>query len=309
MHDHAQRKIQAARIAVATATTLALLKGGTGLLTGSMAILTSAVDSLLDIVMSGINYLAIRHAERPADECHPFGHGKYETLATIFQALVIAASGLWIIVESAQRLHVGSELSALGGGVLVLLAASAASLVLCRYLKRVASETDSSALAADALHFSMDIYTNLVLALGVAAVLLFDQSWIDPALSILVALYILWQAFGLLRHAIGDMLDRELPAEMQERIDALIRTFDEHALDYHNLRTRRAGSHKIMDFHLTLCKHLSVEEAHEIADRLEKRIEEELQPADVTIHIEPCARSECPGYQLCGKRDELRRQA
>ena len=102
-------------------------------------------------------------------------------------------------------------------GVLVLLAASAASLVLCRYLKRVASETDSSALAADALHFSMDIYTNLVLALGVAAVLLFDQSWIDPALSILVALYILWQAFGLLRHAIGDMLDRKLPAEMQQR--------------------------------------------------------------------------------------------
>jgi len=309
MPTDAQRKIIAARIAVATATGLALLKGGTGLFTGSMAIFTSAVDSLLDIVMSGINYLAIRHAERPADECHPFGHGKYETLATIFQALVIAASGGWIIFESAQRLQDGRELSSLGGGVLVLVGASAASLVLCRYLKRVARQTDSSALAADALHFSMDIYTNLVLALGVAAVLLFGQSWIDPALSILVALYIIWQALGLLRNAVGDMLDRELPAEMQQRIDELIRTFDVHALDYHNLRTRRAGSHKIMDFHLTLCKHLSVEEAHDIADRLEKKIEEALRPADVTIHIEPCARSECPGYQACGKRDELQRHA
>jgi cation diffusion facilitator family transporter len=253
--------------------------------------------------MSGVNYVAIKHAEQPADECHPFGHGKYETLATIFQALVIAGSGVWIIYESVQRLRDGHQLADLGGGMMVLLAASVVSLLLFRFLKRVAAETDSSALAADALHFSMDIYTNLVLAIGVGAVALFDLAWIDPALSILVALYIIWQALGLLSNGIGDVLDRELPAEMKERIEELIRTCDVHALDYHNLRTRRAGSHKIMDFHLTLCKHLSVEEAHDIADKLEKRIEESMKPADVTIHIEPCARTECPGYQSCEKRD------
>jgi len=303
--DPSRRKIGAARIAVATAASLALIKGVTGLVTGSMAIFTSAVDSLLDIVMSGVNYVAIRHAERPADACHPFGHGKYESLATLFQALVIAATGMWVIIESIQRLLRGSTLSSLGGGVGVLLAGSLVSLVLSRYLKRTAQETDSSALAADSLHFSMDIYTNLVLALGVVAVLLFDAAWIDPALSILVAGYIIWQAVGLMRHGFGDVLDRELPADMRARIDKLIRTADVHALDYHNLRTRRAGSHKIMDFHLTVCKHLSVEEAHAIADQLEKRIEQELQPADVTIHIEPCARADCPGYQTCEKRDRI----
>jgi len=305
MRDYSRQKIRAARIAVATAFVLAIAKGGVGVVTGSMAIITSAVDSLLDIVMSGVNYLAIQHAEQPADECHPFGHGKYETLATIFQALVITSSGIWIIVESVSRLRGGHQLSALGSGIVVLLIASGASWLLCLFLRRVAKLTDSSALAADALHFSMDIYTNLVLALGVAAVALFDLAWIDPALSILVALYIIWQALGLLRTSIGDVLDRELPAEMKERIDELIRSCNVHALDYHNLRTRRAGSHKIMDFHLTLCKHLSVEEAHQIADTLEKRIEDDLKPADVTIHIEPCARADCPGYQACGKRDRF----
>jgi len=305
MNEHSRQKIGAARIAVATAATLAIAKGGVGVLTGSMAIITSAVDSLLDIVMSGVNYLAIRHAERPADECHPFGHGKYETLATIFQALVITSSGIWIVIESVSRLRGGHELNALGSGIVVLLAASGASWLLCLFLRKVAAKTDSSALAADALHFSMDIYTNLVLAVGVATVALFDLTWVDPALSILVALYIIWQALDLLRSGIGDVLDRELPTEMKERIDELIRSCDVHALDYHNLRTRRAGSHKIMDFHLTLCKHLSVEEAHAIADTLEKRIEAALQPADVTIHIEPCARTDCPGYQECGKRDRF----
>ncbi|PLY04927.1 MAG: cation transporter [Desulfuromonas sp.] len=308
MDSHARKKIRAARLAVTTATLLALAKGVIGLFSGSMAIITSAVDSLLDIMMSGVNYVAIRHAERPADECHPFGHGKYETLATIFQALVITSSGVWIIIESSARLRQGRELSALGSGIFILLAASFASWLLSQFLKRVAAETDSSALAADSLHFSMDIYTNLVLALGVAAVAFFDLYWVDPALSIVVALYIIWQALGLLRHGIGDVLDRELPTEMQEQIDELIRTSDVHALDYHNLRTRRAGSHKIMDFHLTLCKHLSVEEAHAISDSLEKRIEEDLRPADVTIHIEPCARADCPGYQRCDKRDRFEQE-
>ena len=303
MNLHSRQKIRAARIAVGTAFVLAVVKGVTGLVSGSMAMITSAVDSLLDIVMSGVNYVAIRHAERPADECHPFGHGKYETLATIFQALVISASGIWIIVESVQRLQHSSPLQRLGVGIIVLLLASLASWGLSFYLKKVARETDSSALAADSLHFSMDIYTNLVLALGIGAVSLLDWYWVDPGLSIIVALYIVWQALGLLKSGFGDVLDRELPAEMKDRIDELIRNSDVHALDYHNLRTRRAGSHKIMDFHLTLCKHLSVEEAHQMADTLEKKIEEEMQPADVTIHIEPCARHDCPGYQECMKRD------
>lgn len=292
-------KIRAARLSIATAAALAILKMATGLITGSMAVLSSAIDSLLDIIMSTVNYLAIRQAEQPADESHPFGHGKFETVATLIQALLIAISGSWIIYESIRRLADGVHLSRLGGGVSVLLLSTVVSWVLSRHLLRVARLTDSSALQADSLHFSMDVYTNLVLVAGLTIISFFDLPWLDPALSILVAIYILLEAFRLVRHSLSDVLDEKLPEQISREITRLIEAHKEDLLDFHNLRTRRAGSQKIMDFHLTVCKHLSVEEAHAIADHLEKRIQEEIQGSDVTIHIEPCRRTDCPGRESC----------
>lgn len=309
-------KIRAARYSIATAASLAGLKLVTGLMTGSLAVLSSAIDSLLDILMSCVNYLAIRQAEQPADRSHPFGHGKFETVATLAQALLIALSGAWIIYESIQRLLGGAALARLGEGMAVLLLSAAVSWLLTRYLRRVARETDSSALQADALHFAMDVYTNLALVAGLAAITFFDLPWLDPILSLLVALYILFEAFQLIRRSLRDVLDEQLPETIRGEIERLIRAHQDHLLDFHNLRTRRAGSQKIMDFHLTVCKHLSVEEAHEIADHLEKRIEQEIRGADVTIHIEPCLREDCPGVALCpidktrfdGKSEESQRK-
>ncbi len=294
-----ERKVNAARYSIATACTLALLKIVTGILTGSMAVLASAVDSLLDILMSGVNYFAIRQAEQPADESHPFGHGKYETLATLIQALVITISGAWIIFESIRRLMAGVELTRLGGGVVVLAISTGASWGISRYLRRVARETDSSALKADSLHFSMDVYTNLALGLGLVVIAFVDLPWIDPALSILVGTYILYEAVKLIRYGLKDVLDEELPEPVRDEITRLIEAHQGDLIGYHNLRTRRAGSQKIMDFHLTVCKHLTVDEAHHIADHLEKRIQQEILGADVTIHIEPCQKLECPGREAC----------
>lgn len=292
-------KIRAARYSIATATSLAGLKLVTGLTTGSLAVLASAIDSLLDILMSGVNYFGIRQAEQPADSSHPFGHGKFETVATLVQSLLIALSGGWIIFESVRRLLRGAELARLGGGMAVLLLAAAVSWVLTRYLRRIARETDSSALRADALHFAMDVYTNLALVVGLGAITFFGLPWLDPVLSLLVALYILYEAVRLVRHSLRDVLDEQLPETIRKEVEQLIRAHHEHLLDFHNLRTRRAGSQKIMDFHLTVCKHLSVEEAHAIADHLEKRIEQEIPGSDVTIHIEPCQVEPCPGKEEC----------
>jgi cation diffusion facilitator family transporter len=292
-------KIRAARYSIATAAGLAALKLVAGLATGSLAVLASAIDSLLDILMSGVNYLGIRQAEQPADPSHPFGHGKFETVATLVQSLLIALSGGWLIFESIRRLHRGADLAHLGGGMAVLLLTAAVSWVLTRYLHRVARETDSSALRADALHFAMDVYTNLALVVGLGAVTIFDLPWLDPVLSLLVGLYILYEAGRLVRHSMRDVLDEQLPETIRKEVEQLIRAHHEHLLDFHNLRTRRAGSQKIMDFHLTVCKHLSVEEAHAIADHLEKRIQQEIPGADVTIHIEPCLRPDCPGMAQC----------
>jgi ferrous-iron efflux pump FieF len=297
--SHANTKLRAARASIATASGLAVLKLITGLATGSMAVISSAVDSLLDILMSGVNYLAIRQADQPADQSHPFGHGKYETVATLIQSLVITLSGSWIIFESIRRLLNGVELSRLSGGMVVLLFSTAASWAIARHLRKVAKATDSSALQADSLHFAMDVYTNLALLTGLVLISLFNLPWLDPALSILVGLYIIYEAIKLLRNGLRDVLDEELPEGIRQEITGLIETHRGDLIGYHNLRTRRAGSQKIMDFHLTVCKHLTVNEAHDIADELEKKIEQEILGSDVTIHIEPCQRLECPGRHAC----------
>ncbi len=294
-------KLKAARLSIATATGLAVLKFSAGIVTGSLALLASAIDSLLDILMSGVNYLAIRQAEQPADKGHPFGHGKFETLAALFQAFIISASGLWIVYESVQRLRFGTEISHIGGGVVVLLFSTLVSWAIAGYLRRTARKTDSAALEADALHFSMDVYTNLGLAVGLVVVHLTQAPRLDAALSLLVAFYIIFEAMKLLRRGLGDVLDEQLPEPVRAEITRLIEENKCELSGYHNLRTRRAGSQKIMDFHLTVCRHLTVEEAHELADRLEKAIEEKIRGADVTIHIEPCLEEKCPGREHCSR--------
>ena len=222
------KKIRAARFSVVVASSLAVMKLSAGLVTGSMAVIASAVDSLLDILMSSVNLIAIRKAEEPADECHPFGHGKYETVATLIQAFIITISGSWIIFESGRRLIQGSKLQNLEGGVGVLVVSLFVSIGISRYLKRIAIETDSSALEADSLHFSMDVYTNLALAVGLVVVRFIDLPWLDPALSIAVGLYILIEAFRLVKHGMRDVLDAELPAGIRENITQLIESHREH---------------------------------------------------------------------------------
>lgn len=299
MTTNSTKKIRAARISVIVASGLAVMKLTTGLVTGSMAVLASAVDSLLDILMSSVNFVAIRKAEEPADECHPFGHGKYETVATLIQAFIITISGSWIIFESTRRLIQGSQLQKLEGGVGVLLISLFVSIGISRYLKKIAKETDSSALEADSLHFSMDVYTNLALAVGLIIVRFTGIPWLDPALSIAVGFYILFEAMHLVRHGMRDVLDAELPAGVRDSVTQLIEEHREHLIDYRNLRTRRAGSQKFIDLEMIVCRHLSVEEAHDIADLLEEKVKKSINGADITIHIEPCHKDECPGVEVC----------
>ena len=295
-------KLSAARLSVFTATALAILKLLTGLFTGSLAVLTSAIDSLLDILMSGINMMAISHAEQPADDKHPYGHGKFETLATIFQSIVIALSGAWIIYEAIQRMIEASPIKQTGLGIAVMSISTVASFLISRHLRRVAKATDSSALEADSLHFSMDVYTNLALLAGLILISRFDLPWLDPAMSALVAVYILYESLRLLRQGMRDVLDEQLPETVRGEIEVLINEHKNDLTGYHNLRTRRAGSQKLIDFHLTVCKHLSVAEAHDITDYIEKKIGDHIIGTDVTIHVEPCRRHECPGREACPTR-------
>ena len=292
-------KLQAALFSICGALMLAVIKLIIAIMSGSMAVMASAIDSLLDILMSGVNFMAIRQAELPPDQSHPFGHGKFETLATLFQALVITGSGGWIIYESVVRLGHGNTLKNIDQGIGILAFSAVVSWFIARHLQKVAKQTDSSALEADSLHFRMDIYSNLGLMAGLLMVRWFKIHWLDSALSILVASYILHEALQLIKRSLTDILDQELPDEIQQQVHQIITTHDGPLAGYHGLRTRRAGSHKIMDFQLEVCKDMTVEEAHKLTDGLEKRIEKEILGADVTIHIEPCIVADCPGREKC----------
>ncbi len=295
----ANPKLRAAVFSISGALLLAIIKLVIAILSGSMAVMASAIDSLLDILMSGINYMAIRQAEQPPDQSHPFGHGKFETLATLFQALVISGSGGWIIYEAVTRLNSGNRLENIDQGIGVLAFSAVVSWVIAHHLRKVAKQTDSSALEADSLHFSMDIYSNLGLMAGLLMVRWFDIHWLDPALSILVASYILHEALQLIKRSLTDILDQELPEEIQQQVHQLITSHGGPLAGYHGLRTRRAGSLKIMDFHLEVCKDMTVAEAHKLTESLEKKIMQEIPGADVIIHIDPCTVKECPGKENC----------
>lgn len=297
------KKIFAAKLSISTAIALSILKFVVGLMTGSMAVLSSAIDSMLDILMSGVNFLAIRHAEQPADEDHAYGHGKFETMAALIQSLVIGGSGVWIIIESIRRLFTGATPGKIGNGVVVLAISVVASWLISRYLVKVANETDSSALRADSLHFAMDVYTNLALTAGLVLMYFFSIPWLDALLSLLVGCFILNEAIKLARHALNDVLDAQLPDPLLKKIEAVIEEHGGHMYDCHNLRTRKSGSTKIIDFHLTVCKNLTVDESHHITEILEHEIEEAISNSDITIHVEPCRKPECPDNpHFCSSR-------
>lgn len=291
--NRTQKKIGAAKISIATAVVLALVKLLAGIFTGSLAVLSAAIDSMLDIVMSGVNFLAIRQAEQPADANHPYGHGKFETVATLLQAFIIGGSGVWILIESIHRLSAGIIPDHVEEGVFVLAGGVIASWFLSRYLQRVARETDSTALAADALHYSMDVYTNGALLVGLIAMYFLRIYWVDAVLSMGVSVYILSEAVKLIRIGLSEVLDEQLPEELRTRIEAVIQEHGGESLGYHSLRTRKGGSRKLLDFHLSVCKHLSVGDSHSMTEVLEAEIEAVLPGADVTIHVEPCVHETC----------------
>jgi ferrous-iron efflux pump FieF len=205
----------------------------------------------MDIFASVINYFAVRAAARPADEDHSYGHGKAESLAGLFQSIVIAASGIFLIYESIRRIIYPNQTSSELIGIMTMLVAVIVSVALVVRLKRVARETESPALEADATHYVTDIFTNTGALLALVIVGLTPWQIADPAISIAIAFYILWSAVSVGRESIDVLMDRRLPLDVDERIATVVSHYsDQGVLGFHDLRTRRSGSQKFIDLHL-----------------------------------------------------------
>lgn len=287
----ARSKRRVIQYSIATASSLCVFKLAVGVMSQSMAVMASAIDSLLDVLASTVNFISLREASKPADREHAYGHGKIESLAGLFQSVLISGSGLFLIYESCRRLIWGETISRIGIAIVVMVTSAIATFFLVRQLKSVASKTGSLIVGTDALHFTTDLITNA----GVIVVLLLVQwtgaAWWDLVVAIGISVYILWQAFGIMRTAIDELIDRALPEEIQKEIKKLVLNFNSHIHGLHDFRTRKIGNRKFIDFHITIEKSISFEKAHNLTEDVIKEIRNRYPDSDVNVHFDPVEKS------------------
>jgi ferrous-iron efflux pump FieF len=280
------RRTRAGAVSLAVATALLALKLGAGLLTGSLSLLASAVDSLTDILASAVNFFAMRAASRPADDDHEYGHEKAESLAGLFQGVVIAGSGVFLGYESVRRLLEPRPLEFAAVGLAVMATSTAASYLLVRYLRRVALETGSVALTADSLHYATDVLANL----GVFATLLVVRftGWhrADALVSLAISAYIVYAATGVLRDAVDGLMDRALPEEVHERVREIVAGHSA-IRGMHDLKTRSSGARRFIELHLEIDGAMSLRDAHDAAVQVLREVEAEIPNSKVFVHTDP----------------------
>ena len=287
-HEERAVKSSTARLSIYAAAFLIALKTGTGWLTGSISVWASLLDSVMDMFSSAVNYVAIRISSNPADEEHLYGHGKVESLAGLFQSLVIGFSGIYMISEAIHRLRVPYQTRAEWLGIVSMVIAIVVSVALVRRLRHVARLTESPALSADAVHYASDIYINLGVlgALAVSSLLGWHEA--DPIVSMAIAIYILWSAARVGHESIDVLMDRSLPEDVSERVTTIVNQYREQGvIGFHDLRTRRSGSQKFVDLHLEVQVTKTFEEAHDLTVKVLRAIEVELPRTHVHIHTDP----------------------
>ncbi|HEX8160626.1 MAG TPA: cation diffusion facilitator family transporter [Pyrinomonadaceae bacterium] len=281
-------KTGAARLSIAVAAFLILVKTATAFLTGSISVWASLLDSAMDIFASLINLYAVRAAARPADEDHAYGHGKAESLAGLFQSAVITASGFFLVWEAFKRIVYPRETTAAGLGIASMLVAVAASALLVLRLRRAARSTDSPALTADALHYVSDIYTNAAALAALVVVYLTGWRTADPLFSLAISIYILASAFAVARESVDVLMDKKLPPEVDEKVAEIVHRYKtDGVLGVHDIRTRRSGSLKFIDMHLEVDRAKTLEQAHDLTVNVMRDIEAEIPRSRVQAHTDP----------------------
>ncbi|MGC9062148.1 cation diffusion facilitator family transporter [Calditerrivibrio sp.] len=286
-------------LSITMAAILALSKLIVALYTGSMAILSSALDSILDIVASGVNYFALKASEEPPDKAHPYGHGKFESLAAFVQALIIMATGVYLFYRSIMGLIDKKDLMDLNTGIYIMLFSMFMTLLLTISLRYYAKKYNSTIILTDAMHYEIDLITNTGVLVTLFLVRYTGFYQIDFIVSSLISVYIIYSAFDLARDVSSILLDREMSEEDQTKIRDILKDYDNSFVDYHKMRTRSSGKTKFVDMHITLCKNMSLNDAHHIADFIEKDLKEKISDLDVIIHIDPCEIGNCPGQENC----------
>lgn len=276
----------AAILSISLAILLCVLKTMAVFYTGSLAVLSSMVDSLSDILASIVTFFAVKISIRPASYNYRYGYGKTEALSALFQSLFVAASGLFILYDSILRFWHPVELKQTGIGLAVMLFSLVSTIALVAFQQFVAKKTNSQAIAADSLHYKVDILTNFSIIISLVFVRFFNVAQIDTLMAVLIAVYLLWNAYDLAKDAVRLLLDRELDVKIREDVLALISSH-KLKLKAHDLRTRDLGGAYMFEFHLELDGNLDLNTAHKYTDEVEEIIRCKYPDAQIIIHQDP----------------------
>ncbi len=286
--DQGVRKERAAWTSIISNTLLILLKIAAGVITGSVAIITEAVHSSIDLVASVIAFFSVRKAHEPADESHPYGHEKVENLAAAFEGVLIVLGAAIIIFEAIRKLSNESHVQKLGVGIVVIGLSAIVNLIVSRHLHRKARETDSPALEGDAAHLHTDALTSIGVLIALALVAITGVDQLDPIAALVVAVAIVFSGIRLVMRSSRVLVDEALPEEEMHGVAEAIREVGaSEVIGFHKIRARRGGSNRYVDLHVQFRRGTSLERAHDVSHHLQAAIRDRLGGADVLIHLEP----------------------
>jgi ferrous-iron efflux pump FieF len=266
---------------------LAAAKAGTGWAAGSIAVMSSALDSAGDALASFTNFLFLTVAAKPPDEDHQFGHGKAEHLAALLQGVILLSGGVLLGIKAIERIRHPQPIESSFVAIATMLASIAATIAITAYLKRNATRSESSALAGDALHYTSDVVSNGATIIALILVRFTGNPLFDSILGISVACWIGWNSLYLIWNAGGDLMDPALPEEEIKSIIEAIERADPSVAGYRELRTRRAAGVRFVDFELCIDRRVSFEKAHDVTELVKQRIRGVFPRVVVTVHAEP----------------------
>jgi cation diffusion facilitator family transporter len=284
----APQKIRAVRVSIVSTSLLIALKIAAGAITGSIAMVTEAAHSAIDLVAAIVAYFGVRKADEPADESHPYGHAKIENLAAAIEGMLILVGAGVIIYVATLRLVDPPEVESLGIGIAVIAFSVVANVIVSQYLYRQAALTDSPALEADGAHLRTDAATSAGVLVALILVQITGVDWLDPLVALMVAVAIVAAGVRILSRTSRVLVDEALPPEELEAIRAAIEGHGaEEVAGFHKLRARRAGSRRYIDLHVQFADGTTLSRAHELTHELQGEIRNAVRGADVLIHLEP----------------------
>lgn len=297
--DQHRQKSGAAAISVLSNTLLVIFKLIVGTIIGSVSVISEAIHSGVDLLAACIAWFAVRTADKPADEDHPFGHGKVENISGTVEALLIFGAAAWIIAEALKKLLHPEPMESTALGMAVMLVSAVTNMFVSSMLFRTGKATQSVALQADAWHLRTDVYTSAGVMAGLGVIWIgkkispeLNLNCVDPVAAIAVAILILKAAFKLTLESGRDLLDAGLPEDECTWISEYVHGLSPVARGFHHLRTRKSGSQRFIQFHLVVDAGMSVDESHNLHDKIVNAIKDKYENSNVIIHIEPCS-AEC----------------